>query len=301
MNRLAVLAASVAVSVLLVAPAVASPKKITVRKLAPVSFGLTGYAGAASARSDSAALRAYLSEKLGRTVTTRVFKDYESLASAVAAGEVDVAWMQPLALVAAKRKGAVTPLVKAVRHGLPFYRGVLFTKADQKGEGLKSLEGLRVAWVDAHSAAGYLFPRAALVRAGLKPASFFASESFAGDHDAVCRAVLEGKADVGATFADDRPDGQKMLVDGCVQSVGAEAASGLKIVSTSAPIPNDAIAVRPGLASAEVARLRSVFLGLSGNEDGRSLLGRVFKSEGFVEVGPSDFEPVEFAAQAAKK
>ena len=85
-----------------------------------------------------------------------------------------------------------------------------------------------------------------------------------------------------------------------MQSVGAEAAATLHIVSTSAPIPNDAIAARPGLEKAEADRIRAVFLGLKGDEAGRALLGQVFKAEGFAEVGGADFEPVKFAADAAK-
>jgi phosphonate transport system substrate-binding protein len=299
MNRL--LAAALPALLLAALPA-AAQTKITIRKLVPLSLGLTGYSGAESARQDSAALQKYLAGKLNREVTTKVFPDFDTLTSALASGSVDLGWMQPFALVGAQKKGHVVPLVKAVRHGLPFYRGVLFTKADRKVEGgLKGLQGLRVAWVANTSAAGYLFPRAAIVQAGLVPGKLFKSESFAGDHSAVCEAVLSGKADVGATFADDRPQSEAMQVDGCVQSVGAEAAKGLKIVGTSAPIPNDAIAARPGLDPEEASRIRKAFLGLKDDADGRALLQSVFKAESFDDVGDEDFEPVRFAADAATK
>lgn len=303
MNRFALLALALCVSSLWSAPAAsAEPKRITLRKLQPLSLGLVGYAGAQSARDDSQALHAHLSEKLGRGVTTRIFKDYDALATAVARGEVDLAWLQPFALVAARQQGAVTPLVKAVRHELPYYRGVLFVRGGEKAPAsLQALKGLKVAWVEARSAAGYLFPRAALVQAGLEPGQLFASEFFAGDHEAVCRAVLDGRADVGATFADDRPDGEAMRVDGCLQSVGAEAAAGLRIVATSAPIPNDAIVARPGLEISEVARMRGVFLDLAAEETGRALLEAVFKAQRFVEVGDADFDPVGFAAEVAAR
>lgn len=301
MNRLLPLFLVVSLSLLsLPATSTAEPKKVTVRQLRPLSLGLVGYAGAEGARSDSEALHGHLSQKLGRGLTTRIFKDYDALATAVAKGDVDLAWLQPFAMVAAQKQGAVTPLVKAVRHDLPFYRGVLFTRSGgETFEGLKALKGLKVAWVEARSAAGYLFPRAALAQAGLEPGKLFASEFFAGDHEAVCRAVLEGRADVGATFADDRPEGEPMRVDGCLQSVGAEASAGLRIVATSAPIPNDAIVARPGLELSEVSRMRGVFLELTGEATGRTLLEQVFKAQRFVEVGASDFDPVAYAAEVA--
>lgn len=296
MLRLVALLAALVVAVPL---AHAEPQKVTVKKLAPLSLGLIGYGGEEGARSDSAALQGYLASRLNREVTTRVFADYDALAAALASGQVDLGWMQPFALVAAQKKGAVMPLVKAVRHGLPFYRSVLFARADKKLEGTKSLAGTKVAWVATGSAAGYLFARAALVQAGMKPKELFKGEEFLGDHGAVCRAVLEGRADVGATFADDRAGA--MQVDGCVQSVGAEAAKSLKILSTSAPIPNDAIAARPGLDPAETARIKAAFLGLAKDADGKTLLSQVFKAEGFDEVGAEDFAPVTFAAEAANR
>lgn len=296
-----VAAALVLASVGLPARAADEPKKITIKKLAPLSLGLLGYGGIEGARSDSDALQKYLASKLNREVTTRIFGDSEALSSALASGNVDLGWMQPFALVDAQKKGSVVPLVKAVRHGLPFYRGVLFTRADRKVEGgAKGLAGLKVAWVAKGSAAGYLFPRAGLVRAGLVPKKLFKSEEFVGDHLAVCRAVLEGKVDVGATFADDRPNGEAMLIDGCKQSLGEDAAKELKIITTSAPIPNDVIAARPGLDPEEASRVKKAFLGLKADAEGLTIMA-VFRAEGFAEVGEEDFAPVRFAAEAAAK
>ena len=276
------------------------PAKITVTKLQTLTLGLTGYTGEDAARSDAEVIQATLSAKLGRNVTTRVFPNSDALSSALAKGEIDLAWMQPFAVVDASKKGKVTPLVKAVRHGLPFYRGVLFTKGEKTVPILKGATSLRVAWVSKTSAAGYLFPRAFLVQGGLKPAKLFKSETFEGDHGAVCRAVLAGKAEVGATYADDVTSGAPQ-VDGCVQAVGAEAAKDLHIIATSAPIPNDAIVLRPGLDPAEAERVRKTFVGLAEDTTGKALLASVFKAEGFVEAGADDFEPVKFAAEASAK
>jgi phosphonate transport system substrate-binding protein len=288
-----------AVAVLVVARASADDEKtaVSVKKLPSLTFGLTGYAGADEARSDSQELQSFLTTKLGRDVTTRVFPSSGALASALASGQVDLAWMQPFTVVAAQQQGAVAPLVKAVRGGMPFYRGVLFTLATREATGLADLKGLSVAWVDKTSAAGYLFPRAMVVSAGFKPGEFFKAESFAGDHAAVCKAVLDGTAEVGATYSDDRP-GAKRAIDGCIQAVGAEASKALKIIKESQPIPNDAIVARPGLEQGEVDRIKKAFLGLSKDKKGQALLARVFKADGFDAVDADDFTPVKFAAQA---
>jgi len=285
-----------------VPPATAeAPKVAVVRRLAPLVVGLAGYGSEDLARQDAQRLNRFLSEHLGWSVLTPVLPSYDALAAALASGKVDVGWIQPVALVNASKKGAVVPLAKAVRRGVPFYRSVLFVRADRKGEGLASLKGARAGWVGPASSSGYLFARAAIVQADFAPAKLFAKEEMLGDHFAVCNAVLDGKVDVGATFADERPRGEAMQVDGCVQAVGAEAASRLRIIATSAPIPNDVIAARPGLSEPEADRIRQAFLTLADSAEGRELLQAVFKADGFAELGEGDFEPVRFATEAAAK
>jgi phosphate/phosphite/phosphonate ABC transporter binding protein len=297
-RRLSLVVALLLGAVILSEPAFAAPKKnkLVVQQLPPLSFGLTGYSSDDEARFDAEALESYLSRKLGRDVTTRVYPSRAALAAGLASGEIDLGWLQPFTLIEAQAKGAVTPLVKAVRHGLPFYRGVIFTRADRDVNGLAGLKGLSIAWVDRASASGYLFPRAAVVQAGLKPGELFKSESFRGDSVSVCKAVLDGSADAGATYADDRP-GDKMVIDGCLHAIGEDARK-LKIVATSAPIPNDAIAARPGLDPAEIERIRKVFTNLKKDHNGQSLLLQVFDAQGFESVGADDFVPVRFAADA---
>lgn len=277
-----------------------SSEKIVVKALPPLTMGIASYGGEEIARDDTQALQLYLTQKLGREVTTTAYASQGDLAKAVAEGKVDLAWLPPFAFVDAQSKGAVTPLAKAVRHGMPFYRGVLFSKSTSKADSVKALSGTKVAWVAKGSAAGYLFPRATLVQAGLKPANVFKQELFVGDHTAVCRAVLDGQADVGATFADDRPRGEAMQIDGCAQALGEDAVKALRIISVSSPIPNDVIVARPDFAAEDSARIRQFFLGMGTASDDQKVLKDVFKAERFVEVGEDDFEPVKFAAEAAK-
>jgi phosphonate transport system substrate-binding protein len=274
-------------------------KSVTIEKLRSLAFGITGYSGQEEARSNALTLQNFMTEKLGRDVVTRVYPNPAALAWGIAVGEVDFAWLQPLTLVEAQKQGTVTPIVKAVRHGLPFYRGVLFTTAEKKVQALSGLQGMTVAWVDPKSSAGYLFPRAAILAAGLKPAKLFKSETFAGDHAAVCKAVSEGKVDVGATYADDRP-GSAMAIDGCLQSIGVDATKKLVIVTKSQPIPNDAIAARPGLDSVEIERVKKMFLELAKDPKGQRVMLSVFKATAFDNVGDDDFAPVRFAAESAE-
>jgi len=290
---------SLAVPMAHAAPAPASPAvpaaRVTVVTRPALRVGLSAYAGELRAAADAANLKGFLEARLGRDVVIKTYDAKDALSVALADGEVDIAWLQPLSYVMAERlEKGIRPLAKVERKGMPFYRGVLFTRADKAVAGVEGLRGLSMAWTEKGSAAGFLFPRAALLRSGVQLAGFFRSERMMGDHAAVCRAVASGEADVGATYADER--GKALQADGCVQALGAEAAAQLKIVLKSAAIPNDLVAARAGMDAAEAAELSKLLLSLGKAADEKTLLEQVFHADRFVEVGPDDFEPVRFAA-----
>jgi len=129
----------------------------------------------------------YLSKALGTPVTVRIIPEYGDLATALPKGDVDVAWLTPIAYARARAQStAVTPLVKAKRNGKLSYRTAYIVKADSPAKALNELKGKKVAWVSPSSASGYIFARALLVWAGMDADSFFGSEMFAGTHPAVC-------------------------------------------------------------------------------------------------------------------
>jgi phosphate/phosphite/phosphonate ABC transporter binding protein len=261
----------------------------TARPAGGLLFGMTAYAGSQPGEADASALEAALSRGAQRPVSVVIFSDESSLANALVRGGVDAAWMPPLAFVEARSRGEVAPLVKVTRRGLGYYRSVIFARADDRISSLAGLQGKTMAWVDHRSAAGYLFPLAMLPRAKLKPAELFGKEEFVGDHAAVCRAVLEGRADAGATFADDRKDGSAPQIDGCVQALGGEAASKLAILAISKPIPNDVVAIRPGCPTGTASIVKTTLLGLADDATGKAVLGSVFKADGFMDASVEDF------------
>jgi phosphonate transport system substrate-binding protein len=270
------------------APAAAAP--------APLRVGLTMPQGAQAATTGGERLAAYLQAAMGRQVSARVVADSDTLAAALAKGEVDAAWMPPFSYVKAVPSGA-RALAKALRHGLPFYRAVLFVKADSKAKTLADSKGGKMAWVDKGSAAGWVFPRALLAQAKLDPATLFKEQRFLGTHEAVCKAVQSGQSDVGATLADDVPGSRDLKVTGCKASLGADADK-LRVLAASSPIPNDVVAVRKDLDPATADALHGLLLDLAGSPAGRALLADVFSADGMADVGDADFEPVKEALKA---
>lgn len=262
----------------------------------PMTMGISQPYGPEQAQKAKALIEPYLSKDLKTTVTVKVFPTYDELSDALAEGKVDLAWITPLAFVhAADKNNDVTALSKAMRQGGGglFYRSVFIVKKSNAAAALGDLKGKKVAWVNASSTSGYLFPRELLKKSGFDPASFFGGETMAGDHTAVCKAVRSGSADVGATFAQDPEDAkQAAKPDGCADSGGS--LDDFKVVAMTGPIPNEVLAVRPDFAfdRKRVNTIIQTFGRMGLNDEGKRLLKDAFRVDGWGIAVDGDFDPV---------
>lgn len=257
----------------------------------PLTFGLQRTVSDEKATAQATALEGYLSEALKKTVKARTFSTYDSLAEALAKGEVDMAWVNPIPYVRATQvEPGIQPVAKAIRDGAS-YTSVLFVKADSSAKAIGDLKGMRAAWVDRDSAAGYLYPRAMVIKSGAVADSFFSKENFLGTHKQVCQAVLSGDADVGATF-ETGSDNKELRPDGCILALGADAKTKLRAIVGSDPIPNEVVAVRKDFDPNLLETLGSVFGQMSTTEAGRKVLTDVFNAQGFGAALETDFNSV---------
>jgi phosphonate transport system substrate-binding protein len=263
----------------------------------PITMGISTPYGAEQAAKAKAVIEPYLSKELKTTVTVTVFNTYDELSDALADSKVDIAWITPYAFVkAADKNPDTTALSKAMRAGGGglFYRSVLIMKKGAPPASLGELKGKKVAWVNKSSTSGYLFPRELIKKSGENPDSFFSGEVMAGDHTAVCKAVKEGKADVGATFAQDPADPKALpKADGCAESGGS--ADDFKVVVATGPIPNEVLACRPEYASMDRKRTNQIiqtFGRMGMNDDGKKVLKEAFKVDGWGIAVDGDFDPV---------
>jgi phosphate/phosphite/phosphonate ABC transporter binding protein len=279
------------------APAPAPSKQpVVISKDPPLKIGVVSVEGRASADSDANRLSAYLGKVLNRQTEAKVYTDYVHFANDFEMGRVDVAWLPPVLTVRALLVDARL-LAKVVRNGTPTYRAVLFTRSDAKFATIKDLKKVKVAWVDKASAAGYVFPVALLSNEKMHAKQLFTKQSFLGSHDAVCKAVATGEADLGATFADENAPTQ---INGCQQSLG-EASSKLKVVATTEKIPSDVIAIRPDIETAVQDSVRKAVLAMGNDDEGKKLLSEVFHAEKLTDVNPSDYESVAAAMEVADR
>ena len=250
--------------------------------LAVLKIALSSPLGSEQAQKDAARLAALLTEALHQQVEAQVVA-HDDLPLLLAQGRVDLAWLSSSQYLRAR---PAVPVAKLIRGGLPFYRSAVFVRRD----GLKrltDLKGKRLAFVSEQSGAGYLLALQVFGGAGFVEQDL-RGRKFLGDHAAVCRAVLDGAADAGATFAN---DGRGGALAGCAETVGARAKE-LRVLATSDPIPNDVIAARPGAPSQLVAALRSALLALSRTPQGRGETAQIFHADGFAPADDADYAPL---------
>src|SRR2546427_5805041 len=202
-----------------------------------LKFGFTPFLSEADMRAEFEPLMTYLSDSIGQKVVLYVAKDYGDLRTQMEAGAVDIGSFSPFAYVDAAKGGKIRIIAQSIIEGSATYRGIIVARQDSGLKSIADLKGKRFAFVDPKSASGYVYPRAMLIEKGIDPESFFKETIFAGSHDKVIAAVLEGSVDAGAVY-----DGALAVA----KRSGVPTES-LVILASTDPIPHDAIAVRIGL------------------------------------------------------
>lgn len=254
-----------------------------------LTFGISQPWGAEAADKVAPLVEPYLSKALKVPVKVVRFSTSEDLADALAAGKVDMAWITPLAFVRAEQKNSgIAALSKATRRGSLFYRAAFVVKQGSPLTTLAQLKGKKVAYVTKSSTSGYLFAREMLAKENLNPDGFFGEEVFAGDHPAVCKAVREGKVDVGATYASEPAEGKDVMATGCQD---APPITDFKVVASTGSLPNEVIAVRDFFPPARVNTVISTFGRMDGSPEGKKLL-ELFRVDGWGVAVDGDFAPV---------
>jgi phosphate/phosphite/phosphonate ABC transporter binding protein len=224
-------------------------------------FGLVPPPSFAAAEPRVAFILRYLGDAASVMLVRRHVDSYEALALALKNGDIDVAWLPPIPFARLAADGVVNELVCAERAGRDTFVAVLIVRADANISTRDDLRGKRVAWVDPLSATGYVVPRVRLASSGFDPTKSFGKESFYGSHPAVVRAVLEGEADVGATYAGFGDRGE--IVRGAFLEVGASA-DDLLVVDSFGTIPPDVVAVASRTPSDVTKRIATALLEADG-------------------------------------
>ncbi|HJL01562.1 MAG TPA: PhnD/SsuA/transferrin family substrate-binding protein [Polyangiaceae bacterium LLY-WYZ-15_(1-7)] len=227
-----------------------------------------------------------LTGALGEPVELRAYATYEALLDALP--EVDLAWLPPAVYVRARSRQPLWTLAALDRGEGLTYRGAIFVRSDGPFAGVGHLDGARMGWVAPESASGHLFPRLALLEAGVRPSEVLADERYYGSHEAVVRAVAEGEVDAGACYVHTQGDRLRA-------AAWAKAGAPMQALVLSRPIPADVIVGTAKLAPSFAPTLLGAFTALAERSDGPALLESLFGASGLRPTSATRYDVVREA------
>lgn len=218
-----------------------------------------------------------LSSSTGVRVEPRTVPSNKALLAGVADDSLAAVWAPPLVALELQQRRLAEPLVVLQRGFRAGYHSALFALSSAEITQVTQLRGARVAWVSEDSTSGYVAPRWHLRAIGHPPEGLFAEERFYGGHADVVRAILDGRAEVGATHvAVDAESGQ--LRSAPWLELGVDARE-MRVILLIGPIPGDVIAFSISQPKALRQRFTAALLALP--PDSRAFADVVFQSHRF--------------------
>lgn len=242
-------------------------------------------------------LAEHLTQRLGRPVQLRTVDSWEGLARSLASGETDIALLGPWGYVLAHHEAGAQAVATILYEGKPEYHALIVT---HPGSGLTSAQdllgpkgkGRSFAFGDKGSTSGYLIPLHFFLQQGIDPEKHFGRVLYT-KHQAIETQVAAGQLDAGADYNRNR---NAMIDQGLIKAEQS------RVIWQSAPLPNDAVAVRAGLHAdrAFVQRLQAAL-----TEVGPLLASRPqllpARYTGFVAADNGVYKPIRDAGLATGK
>lgn len=241
----------------------------------------------------------FLTKELGIEVEAFVGTNFVAVVEGMGSNKVDIGFLNPLSYVMASNDYGASVILKSVRKGADTYRAQLTVRKDSgipacdtaKDATCKAtfeaLKGKTMAFVDAASTSGYLFPASFMKGNGIdfKEGAFFAKTPFLGSHDNAIKAVYNKEADASWTFEDAR--------ENLVKSGLADAKDVLIQAAFTTPIPNDTVSVRKGLPADLVAKIKAGLLKFAETDEGKKVLKDLYTIDGFKDGSDADYKVVK--------
>ncbi|MEI7836074.1 MAG: phosphate/phosphite/phosphonate ABC transporter substrate-binding protein [Planctomycetota bacterium] len=206
-------------------------------------------------------LTEYLADVLDRPVELATMSTYEGVLADFAEKSVDGAFLGSLVTVLAVDRQGARVLVKPEFPGdATTYTGVLIVRADSPVKSIADLAGRQIAMVKT-TMAGHLYPYYLLAAMGLLDCPGAPRPLWAGTHDDVVKAVIEGTADAGAV--------KNLRLD---EVLARHPDWKIRRLATSEPVPTNALVVRGDMPAEVAAKLAAAMTGMDKDPRGREVL-----------------------------
>jgi phosphonate transport system substrate-binding protein len=233
-----------------------------------------------------------LRKRLDMEIQPFVATDYTGVVEALRVNKLDVAFLAPASYVLAKNEANIKVILKSERKGMPFYYAAIITRADSGIQTLDDLRGKTFAFGDSLSTTGHVIPRKMLKERGIDPVRDFKQVLYSGGHDATVLAVLNGKVDAGATYAN-FPDSSDTAWMRYLKN--PEDVKKIRAIAFSEPIPADNLVISGALDDAIAKKIEATFVELSRDPEGKKMLRELYQIDGFVPATDQDYDSVRLA------
>ena len=219
-----------------------------------------------------APLTDYLSHELGRPVVLKLSPDLKEAVNAVADGNVELAYLTPVAYLRAHARSNAPLVVKTVTQGKGSFQLMIVVREDSPIRRIEDLAGKSFAFGDPAA----VLQRAVVVGAGL-PLERLGKQAFLGHYDNIARAVVRGFYDPGIL-----KDTTALKWQG----------RGLRILHTSAQLPPYNITASSKVDRVLLEQVRQAFLRLdAGNPDHRAIIKALDDEyDGFAATGDAEYD-----------
>jgi len=233
---------------------------------------------------------AHVAKQLGVEFDLVATTDWAGMAVAMGSGQLDLAWMGPWGYIIANNASGCTAIATVKYDEKPTYLAIVIAKPDIVVKTFPDdTKGRSISFADVGSTSGWLIPTYYAKEVWkIEPRSFW-KYSEGATHAANEIAVSSGQVDMATDFDRNR---NAMIESGKVK------ADSNKIVWTSAPLPNDAIAVPRGTSPELAARIQKIFTSIT-QEQAKTLLPNHYT--GFIASTHEYYAPIEKAGIAVGK
>lgn len=241
-------------------------------------------------RKSFSPLFAHVAQSLGVEHELSVTTDWAGMAVAMASGNLDLAWMGPWGYIIANNASDCQAIATVKYDDKPTYNAIMVGRPELKITRFPlDTKGLSVSFADVGSTSGWLIPTWYAKEVwNIDPRTFW-KYSEGASHPANEIAVQAGQVDLATDYDRNR---NAMIAAGRIK------ADATKIVWTSDPLPNDAIAV-PRTAPRDFAeRVQKILLAIT-QEHAKTILPPRYT--GFVAATHRAYDLIEKAGIAVGK
>jgi phosphonate transport system substrate-binding protein len=244
--------------------------------------------------SSGEAIAAALQKATGYHFKVAVPTSYAAVIEALGSYQADIAWLPTYAYVLANQRYDANVRLMTVRNGLKSYRGQ-FVAMKQEIQDIEDIEGRIIAYTDAASTSGYIYPSAVLKEKGIVPKDHI----FAGGHPQAILSVYSGRADVACSYWSPPDDsGKPMDAREKLLETHSDIFEKIRIIGFTDWIPNDTVTFRKNMPEAIEQEVVQALYDFAQSPEGQKTLKSLYDVDGLDLATDADYDVVRTALKA---